>query len=231
LLLDEYNQQQRKENQGGGNSGSGNGGNNPTTILPGGSPASGCASGPDAEKDRCRKEAAAAADAAAAAAAAINNLIAEALNSIPACISHPTVATCAVAAVTGIVLIGTAFVGADFGAEAQATDTSSLLPGYKTFGAAKRALGSPGKNNVFDHVVEQSQIGRSGFAPEDIHNPFNLDPVPGTINQQKANYYSSIRPFTGGKTVREWLAGQSFADQYNFGMDVLGRLTNGLPLP
>jgi hypothetical protein len=105
------------------------------------------------------------------------------------------------------------------------------MQGYSSFRAAKAALGSPGSGNVFDHVVEQSQIGRSGFAPEDIHNPFNLDPVGAGINQLKANYYSSIRPFTGGQTVRDWLTGQSFADQYNFGMDVNGRLQSGLPLP
>jgi hypothetical protein len=37
--------------------------------------------------------------------------------------------------------------------------------------------------------------------------------------------------FTGGGTVRDWLTGQSFADQYEFGTDVLGRIQNGLPLP
>src|SRR5579863_2836765 len=106
-----------------------------------------------------------------------------------------------------------------------------VLPGYSSFRAAKADLGSPGEGNVFDHVVEQSQISRSDFAPEDIHNPFNLDPVPNEINQLKANYYSSIRPFTGGMTVRDWLTGQSFSDQYEFGMDILGLLQNGEPLP
>jgi hypothetical protein len=105
------------------------------------------------------------------------------------------------------------------------------LPGYSSFRAAKADLGSPGAGNVYDHVVEQSQVARSGFTPEEIHNPFNLDPVPRGINQLKANYYSSIRPFTGGMTVRDWLTGQSFADQYEFGMDTLMYLTNGSPLP
>jgi RHS repeat-associated protein len=110
-------------------------------------------------------------------------------------------------------------------------DTSNLLPGYKTFSAAKRELGSPGVGNVFDHTVEQSQIGRSGFAPEEIHSPYNLNPVPAGLNQLKANYYSSIRPFTGGGTVRDWLTGQSFADQYEFGMDMMMMMRNGTPLP
>jgi hypothetical protein len=94
-------------------------------------------------------------------------------------------------------------------------------------------MGSPGEGNVFDHVVEQSQIKstRSGFAPDEIHNPFNMNPVSAETNQLKANYYSSIRPgFTGSQIVRDWLNGQSFADQYEFGMDVLMRIENGLPL-
>jgi RHS repeat-associated protein len=110
-------------------------------------------------------------------------------------------------------------------------DTSNLLPGYTTFAAAKNNLGSPGIGNVFDHTVEQSQIGRSGFAPEEIHSPYNLNPVPSGLNQLKANYYSSIRPFTGGMTVRAWLGGQSFADQYEFSMDIMMMLRNGTPLP
>jgi RHS repeat-associated protein len=117
------------------------------------------------------------------------------------------------------------------GAAEDAGAAASDLPGYSSFRAAKADLGSAGPGNVFDHVVEQSQIARSGFAPEEVHNPFNLDPVPSGVNQLKANYYSSIRPFTGGMTVRGWLTGQSFADQYEFGMDTLMHLTNGSPLP
>jgi RHS repeat-associated protein len=106
-----------------------------------------------------------------------------------------------------------------------------LAKGYTSFRAAKRALPSPGEGNVYDHVVEQSQIGRSGFDPRAIHNPYNLNPVPVAVNQAKANYYASIRPFTGGQTVRAWLAGQSFADQYAFGMDITSQIQRGVPLP
>lgn len=91
-------------------------------------------------------------------------------------------------------------------------------------------MGSPGEGNVFDHVVEQSQIGRSGFAPEEIHNPFNMNPVSAGTNQLKA-YYSTKQFFTRGGTVRDWMNGQSFADQYEFGMDVLRRIESGLALP
>lgn len=89
-------------------------------------------------------------------------------------------------------------------------------------------MGSPGEGNVFDHVVEQSQINRSGFAPEEVHNPFNMNPVSARTNQIKANYYSSKRAFTEGQTVREYLTGQSFEYQYTFGMDVLAQIRNGV---
>ncbi|MBO0822837.1 MAG: hypothetical protein J2P27_03135 [Actinobacteria bacterium] len=105
------------------------------------------------------------------------------------------------------------------------------LSGYKSLSAAKNDLGPAGPGKVYDHVVEQSQIGKSGFAPEEIHNPFNLDPMDASINNAKAAYYNSVRRFTDGMRVRNWLAGQSFADQYDFSMDILGRLQNGRPLP
>lgn len=110
-----------------------------------------------------------------------------------------------------------------------AAKTGAELPdGYSSFSAAKRAMGSPGEGNVFDHVVEQSQIKRSSFAPENIHNPFNMNPVSARTNQIKANYYSSKQPFTGGGTVRDWLTGQSFVDQYSFGMYVLTQIRRGV---
>ena len=101
------------------------------------------------------------------------------------------------------------------------------LPGYNNFRAAKRDLGSPGEGNVFDHVVEQSQIKRSGFHPAEIHHPFNLNPVPAWANQAKANLYSSIQPYTGGQRVRDWLNGQSFEAQYSFGMDRMAEILRG----
>jgi hypothetical protein len=31
--------------------------------------------------------------------------------------------------------------------------------------------------------------------------------------------------------VRDWITGQSFADQFDFGIDILMYLRNGVPLP
>jgi RHS repeat-associated protein len=108
------------------------------------------------------------------------------------------------------------------------TVDASTLEGYRSFSAAKRALGSPGEGNVFDHVVEQSQIGRSGFSPEEIHHPFNMNPVSAETNQLKADYYSRKLDFTNGGTVRDWLSGKSFQFQYDFGMKTLADIEAGL---
>jgi len=108
-----------------------------------------------------------------------------------------------------------------------------VAQGFRSFSQAKRSLPSPGQGNVYDHVVEQSQIAasRSGFDPRLIHNPANLNPVPAAVNQAKANYYSSIRPFTGGQTVRNWLNGQTFGQQHSFGMDITSLIQRGGSLP
>ena len=87
-----------------------------------------------------------------------------------------------------------------------------------------------GAGNVFDHTVEQSQIARSGFTPEEINSPYHMSPIPAGLNQAKNVYDSSKQFFSAPGTVRDWLTGQSFADQCEFSMDVLMRIRNGLPL-
>jgi RHS repeat-associated protein len=99
--------------------------------------------------------------------------------------------------------------------------------GFSSFSAAKSGLGPAGEANVYDHIVEQSQMGKSGFSSEQINNAENLNPVPSGLNQIKANYYNSIQPFSNGLRVRNWLAGQSFEDQWNFGMSVTEDIWNG----
>ena len=45
--------------------------------------------------------------------------------------------------------------------------------GFKSFNAAKKYLGSPGKNKHWHHIGEQSQIKKSGFDLTQIHNTDN----------------------------------------------------------
>jgi hypothetical protein len=95
--------------------------------------------------------------------------------------------------------------------------------GFKSFTELKSYLGSPGKGKEWHHIVEQCQIQKSGFNPSAIHNTNNIIAVDEKINKQINGYYSSKRDFAEGKTVRDWLAGQSYETQYQFGLGVLKR--------
>ncbi|OPX41900.1 tRNA(Glu)-specific nuclease WapA precursor [Ruminiclostridium hungatei] len=102
-----------------------------------------------------------------------------------------------------------------------AKGAGSAGQGFNTFNAAKKALGSPGQGNQWHHIVEQSQISKSGFSPTQIQNTNNLIAVDKATHAQISGYYSSKQAFTGGKTVRDWLAGQSYEKQFEFGMQKL----------
>lgn len=108
--------------------------------------------------------------------------------------------------------------------------TPTAGSGFLTFARAKTGLGSPGKGNVYDHVVERSQIGRSGFNPTQIHSAENLRAVPTRVNQLKADFYSSKQPFTNNVTVRDWLTGKPFNEQLEFGLKVLRQIQGSLGL-
>lgn len=82
-------------------------------------------------------------------------------------------------------------------------------------------MGSPGKGKDWHHIVEQSQIKKSGFKPNMIHNEANVVPVEHGVHMKISGYYSSKQLFTDGKIVRDWLAGKSFQEQFQFGIEVL----------
>jgi hypothetical protein len=93
--------------------------------------------------------------------------------------------------------------------------------GFSSFQSLKNTIGSPGPGNVWHHIVEQAQIRRSGFSPQQVHNITNILSVSQSIHYRISGYYSSIRPFTDGMTVRNWLTAQSFEEQFIFGVKVL----------
>ena len=102
---------------------------------------------------------------------------------------------------------------------------------FKSFDAFKAALGPAGDGKVWHHILEQrpSNIGR--FGPEAIHNTANVVAVPREVNQKIADYYSRKRPWTGGKTVREFLDSQSYEEQMKFGQMILEKVIKGEQLP
>ena len=102
--------------------------------------------------------------------------------------------------------------------------TSTPGVGFDTFNQLKRHLGDAGAGNQWHHIVEQSQIRRSGFCPTIIHNTNNVVSVPADVHRTISGFYSSIQPHITGSatmTVRDWLTGQSFDEQLAFGLQVM----------
>ena len=94
--------------------------------------------------------------------------------------------------------------------------------GFNSFKSLKDFLGSPGTNNVWHHVVEQCQITKSGFPSQMINNLKNIISIDKAIHVQISGYYNSIQTgFSEGLRVRNWLAGQTFEVQYEFGLNIL----------
>jgi RHS repeat-associated protein len=92
--------------------------------------------------------------------------------------------------------------------------------GYKTFEALKKAWGKAGESSVWGHFVEQCQAKctRSDIPSKLINSSKNVTKMPKAVNQAMADFYSSKPGLQfGNKTVRDWLNGQSFRAQWNFG--------------
>lgn len=98
--------------------------------------------------------------------------------------------------------------------------------GFKTFKELKAFLGSPGAGNQWHHIVEQAQqnASRAGFVAEEINtveNVIALQSGKASVHSAISGLYSSKPYWTGGLTVRDWLATKSFAEQFEFGMNAL----------
>ncbi|AFE05646.1 hypothetical protein COCOR_04124 [Corallococcus coralloides DSM 2259] len=106
---------------------------------------------------------------------------------------------------------------------------ASTTPGgarsWNSFSALKRARGPAGPGKQWHHIVEQTDGNVRRFGPQALHNTENVIAIDQAVHQQISRYYSSKDPFTtGGQiTVRQWLSGQSFQAQRDFGRMILMR--------
>jgi RHS repeat-associated protein len=96
--------------------------------------------------------------------------------------------------------------------------------GFKTFEALKSFLGSPGWGKHWHHIVEQCQQAKSGFSTFWINNSNNVINITKEVHQKVSAHYSSIQSYTNGLRVRDWLAGESFQKQYEYGVKILRQL-------
>lgn len=104
---------------------------------------------------------------------------------------------------------------------------STELRTFKNQQAFVKAFGKAGEHREWHHIVEQAQIKNSGFAAAHIYTTKNTVSLSKEMHTQLNAYYSSIQQFTNGKTVREWLSGRSFEEQYKFGLDRLEKALAG----
>lgn len=94
--------------------------------------------------------------------------------------------------------------------------------GFDTFKDFKKTFGAAGDGKEWHHVVEQSQIKKSGFSPQSIHNSSNMISLDKSIHRKITGHYNTKKfAFTNGLSVRDWLALQSFEEQYDYGIKIL----------
>jgi len=97
--------------------------------------------------------------------------------------------------------------------------------GFETAYKVKNHLGAATSGHSWHHIVENSQIAKSNFCPTIIHNTANMIELPGALHNKVSGFYSSIPSLdivdTGGKIFRNWLAGQSFEEQFKWGIWVV----------
>ncbi len=101
-----------------------------------------------------------------------------------------------------------------------------LLPnGHRAFGSFKDfkdALGPAGKDQQWHHIVEQHKGNLDRFGPEALHNTENVLRLEERIHRQISAWYST-KPPGWNQTIRQWLSGQSFEAQRQYGLKILRR--------
>ena len=85
-----------------------------------------------------------------------------------------------------------------------------------------RYLGRAPEGMQWHHIVEQSQAPQ--FGQRLIQSVENIVAIPIEAHQKLNAFYSSKQYFSEPNTVREWLRGQSFQAQYEFGLRELKRV-------
>ena len=62
--------------------------------------------------------------------------------------------------------------------------------GYNAFQELKEAIGSAGNGKYWHHIVEQSQIGKSGFISQQINNTSNIIAIDSAVHAKISGYYN-----------------------------------------
>ncbi|MDH5642184.1 MAG: hypothetical protein OEY28_12925 [Nitrospira sp.] len=92
---------------------------------------------------------------------------------------------------------------------------------YESFRKLKAELGGAGDGMQWHHIVGQHAANESKFGSHDLNCTDNVISLPTATHQKINGHYASKPAFAMGKTVRDWLAPQSFDKQYEYGMGIL----------
>ena len=74
------------------------------------------------------------------------------------------------------------------------------------------------------HIVEQCQAKKSGFSHGMIQDGGNIVEIPYLLHRMISGYFSSLYEGQKGVRVRDHLAGQSFEEQRQFGIEIIKKL-------
>ena len=95
--------------------------------------------------------------------------------------------------------------------------------GFDDFDEFKDWAGKAGDGRHWHHIVEQNQIGKSGFSSTKINNTDNIINISADVHAKISGHYKTTTfKKTQGKSVRDWLAEtKTFEEQYEYGIQIL----------
>jgi hypothetical protein len=103
-----------------------------------------------------------------------------------------------------------------------AAESKGARDSFDSARAIKRYLGPAGDGKSWHHIVEESKTDQ--FGPQAIHTFDNMVPLPNVDHHAISGFFSSSKDFSEGQRVRDWLRGQSFDQQHEFGLKQLRKI-------
>jgi hypothetical protein len=119
-------------------------------------------------------------------------------------------------AALGIATLGLSTRLATAGRAAAAEGAALFRRAFDSRSQLLRYLGRAPEGMQWHHIVEQSQAAQ--FGQRRIQSVENIVAIPIEAHQKLNAFYSSKRHFSEPNRVRGWLRGQSFEEQYEYGM-------------
>lgn len=103
-----------------------------------------------------------------------------------------------------------------------AAESKGARDSFDSARAIKNYLGPAGDGKSWHHIVEEPKTDQ--FGPQAIHTFDNMVPLPNVDHHAIGGFYSSKQEISEGQKVRDWLRGQPFDKQYEFGLKQLKRI-------